>query len=330
MKPIIAARQRKNWLSLWGVNCRQAEWNQFLPWGKEKIDYCREVWIVIRQNETDSCREAKKKSIIAVRRESPSGGMKFDSCREAKKISIIAVRRRKIDYCCEAKKKWYRREAWIAVKWNEIDSCREAKKKLIIAVRRELPSGGMKSILAVRQRKNQLSPWGVNCRQAERNRFLPWGKEKIDIAVRRRKNWLSPWGKEKIDYRREAKKNWLSPWGEEKIDYRREAKKNSIIVVRQRKNQLSPWGKEKINYRCEAKKKSILRQRKIRCCWEFISNTGAPLKRRAKVETVSLRAIISQNFSKLWETEGVVKRSLSDIIKGTDRPIPPSTRDLVP
>ncbi len=60
---------------------------------------------------------------------------------------------------------------------------------------------------------------------------------------------------------------------------------------------------------------------------EFV---GAPHKRRAKAETVSLRAIIYQNFSELWETEGVVKRSLSDIIKGTDRPIPPSTRNLVP
>ncbi len=35
-----------------------------------------------------------------------------------------------------------------------------------------------------------------------------------------------------------------------------------------------------------------MRRRKIHCCREFISNTGAPLKRRAKAETVSLRAII--------------------------------------
>jgi hypothetical protein len=41
------------------------------------------------------------------------------------------------------------------------------------------------------------------------------------------------------------------------------------------------------------------------CCWEFISNTGAPLKRRAKAETVSLRAIIygtlrSSERQKVW------------------------------
>jgi hypothetical protein len=64
-KLIIAVRQRKNRLS---------------PRGKEKIDYPR---------------EAKKKLIIAMRHESPSGGMK----------SILAVRQRKINYCCEAKKK---------------------------------------------------------------------------------------------------------------------------------------------------------------------------------------------------------------------------------
>ncbi len=61
-------------------------------------------------DEIDSCREAKKKSIIAVRRESPSGGKK----------SMFAVRQRKID----------------------------------IAVRIESPSGGKKLIFAVRQRKN--------------------------------------------------------------------------------------------------------------------------------------------------------------------------------
>ena len=142
---------------------------------------------------------------------------------------ILAERQRKIDY---------RREAWIAIRRNEIDSCREAKKK-------------------------SISPWGVNCRQVE------W-------------NWFLPWGKEKIDYRREAKKN---------IGYRREAKKKSIS--RRWKN----WyhGDEKIDI--AAMKKSISRRwknryrgdEKIRCCWKFISNTGAPLKRRAKAETVSLR-----------------------------------------
>jgi hypothetical protein len=52
------------------------------------------------------------------------------------------------------------------------------------------------------------------------------------------------------------------------------------------------------------------------------------LREEQKRKTVSLRAIIYRERSKLGETEGVVKRSLSnDIIKGTDRPIPPSTED---
>jgi hypothetical protein len=54
---------------------------QLLPLGEEKIDYPH---------------EAKKKSIIAMRRDLPSGGMK----------SILAVRQRKVDYRREAKKKW--------------------------------------------------------------------------------------------------------------------------------------------------------------------------------------------------------------------------------
>jgi hypothetical protein len=53
---------------------------QLSPLGEEKIDYPCEV---------------KKKLIIAVRRELPSGGMK----------SILAVRQRKVDYRREAKKK---------------------------------------------------------------------------------------------------------------------------------------------------------------------------------------------------------------------------------
>jgi hypothetical protein len=52
---------------------------QLSPLGKEKLDYPR---------------EAKKKLIIAVRRESPSGGMK----------SILVVRQRKVDYRRETKK----------------------------------------------------------------------------------------------------------------------------------------------------------------------------------------------------------------------------------
>jgi hypothetical protein len=53
-------------------------------------------------------------------------------------------------------------------------------------VRRELPSGGMKSILAMRQRK-------IDYRRE--------AKKKLIIAVRRRK----------INYRREAKKKSISP-----------------------------------------------------------------------------------------------------------------------
>ncbi len=53
---------------------------QLSPLGEEKLDYPR---------------EAKKKLIIVVRRESPSGRMK----------SILAVRQRKVDYRREAKKK---------------------------------------------------------------------------------------------------------------------------------------------------------------------------------------------------------------------------------
>ncbi len=227
-----------------------------------------------------------------------------------------------------------RMKSILAVRQRKINYRREAKKKLI-------------------------SPWGVNSHQAE-NRFLPlWGKEKLIFAVRGRKywyrreawiavrrneidscreakkNWLSPWGEEKIDYRRETKKNWLSPWGIEKIDIavrRRKidiaAKKNRYrgeekLISRRRK--IRYRGKEKTDI---ASKKNWYRGKEnIRCCWGFISNTGAPLKRRAKAETVSLRAIIYRNFSELWETEGVVKRSLCDIIKGTDRPILPSTED---
>ena len=90
--------------------------------------------------------------IIAVRRELPSGGMK----------SILAVRQRKIDYHREAKRKLI-----IAVRRRKNRYRREAKKKIDIAVRRkkidialrgESPSGGMKLIFAVRQRKNQLLP----------------------------------------------------------------------------------------------------------------------------------------------------------------------------
>ncbi len=152
---------------------------------------------------------------------------------------ILAMRQRKIDYHREAKRNRYRREAWIAVRRNEIDSCheakkidyrREAKRKLISpwgVNRRQaewnwfLPCGKEKSIIAVRQRENRYSreAWIAvrqneigSCREAKKNQLSPWGKEKIDITVRRRKNWLSPWGVN----RRQAEWNWFLPWGKEK------------------------------------------------------------------------------------------------------------------
>jgi hypothetical protein len=197
----------------------------------------------------------------------------------------------------------YRREAWIAVRWNEIESCREAKKTLIIPMRHESLSGGMKLILAVRQRKNRLSPWGEEKidyrREAKKNWLSPWGKEKIDIAVRRRKNRLLPWGEEKINYHREAKRKLFITVGEETIDI---AAMKKIDIAAMKKLILRRWknwhrgdeksisrrrknwyrGDEKIDI--AAMKNLISRQWKIRCCWEFISNTGAPLKRRAKAE----------------------------------------------
>jgi hypothetical protein len=120
-----------------------------LLWGKEKLiiavrqrknRYRREAWIAVR----------RMKSILAARQR------KIDYRREAKKKTIIAVRQRKNRLSPWGKEKIdYRREAWIAVRRNEIDSCREAKK----------------------------------------NRLLPWGEEKIDIATRRRKwNQLPLWG----------------------------------------------------------------------------------------------------------------------------------------
>jgi hypothetical protein len=168
MKLILAVRPRKidyrreakrKSISPWGVNRRQAEWNRFLPWGKEKSI------ITVRQRKNRYRHEAW----IAVRQ------MK----------SILAMRQRKIDYRREVKKNWlspwgeekndYRREAWIAVRRNEIDSCREAKKK------------------------NQLSPWGeekidIAARRRKWNQLPPWGKEKVDHCVEAKKKSTSPWG----------------------------------------------------------------------------------------------------------------------------------------
>jgi hypothetical protein len=75
---------------------------------------------------------------------------------------------------------------------------------------------------------------------------------------------------------------------------------------------------------CEGK---TFAHRPMRICVSVYFLKKSQPKRRAKAETVSLRVIIYRNFSKLWETEGVVKRFPSDIIKGTDRPIPPGTED---
>ncbi len=103
---------KNNWLSPWGEEkidnavwrkspCRRNEINSSRE--QRKIDYhheakrnryCCEAWIAVRRNEIDSCREAEKKLIIAMRQ----------------------------------RENWYCREARIAVRWNEINSCREAKK----------------------------------------------------------------------------------------------------------------------------------------------------------------------------------------------------------
>jgi hypothetical protein len=139
-----------------------------LLWGKEKSI------ITVRPREI----------YIAVRHESPSGGMKL----------ILAVRQRKIDYRREAKRN--RLSPWGEEK---IDYRQEAKKKPIIAVRRESPSGRMKSILAVRQRK--------------------------------------------IDYRREAKKKLISlRGGANEINYRHEAQPEVQIKCHREGRLWSPWG----------------------------------------------------------------------------------------
>ncbi len=87
MKSILAVRQRnidyrreakRKLITLWwGANRRKAEWNQFLPWGKEKIDYRREAkrklispWGVNRHKAEWNwfLPWGKEKLIIAVRR----------------------------------------------------------------------------------------------------------------------------------------------------------------------------------------------------------------------------------------------------------------------
>ena len=74
---------------------------------------------------------------------------------------------------------------------KEIDFCREAKKKIDIAVRRESPSGGMKLILAMRQRRIDIAV----------RRESPSGGMKLILAMRQRK----------IDYCREAKRKLITP-----------------------------------------------------------------------------------------------------------------------
>ncbi len=150
---------------------------------REKIDYRREVWIAIRRNEIDSCREAKKK---------------IDYCREA----WIAVRRNEIDSCREAKKKIdYRREAWIAIRRNEIDSCREVKKKSIIAVRRRKNwyRGDEKIDIAV-IKKIDIAAMKKSISRQWKNQYRD--DEKIDIAAMKKsisRGWKNRYrGDEKI------------------------------------------------------------------------------------------------------------------------------------
>ncbi len=71
---------------------------------------------------------------------------------------------------------------------------------MIIAVRRESPSGGMKSILAVRQRKKINYP-----REAKRKLISPRG------------------GANEINYRHEAKKKSIIALRRRKSQHRREA-----------------------------------------------------------------------------------------------------------
>jgi hypothetical protein len=115
---------------------------------------------------------------------------------------------------------------------EKIDYRREAKRKLITPCGTNCRVGGMKLILAMRQRQIDYHReakrnwycreawiavrWNEidSCREAKKNWLSPWGEEKIDIAMRRE----SPCGRNEIGSCCEAKKNWLSPWGEEKID----------------------------------------------------------------------------------------------------------------
>ncbi len=209
-----------------------------------------------------------------------------------------------------AKSRKHRREAWIAVRrMKPILAVRQ--RKIDIAVRRESPSGGKKSIFAVRQRKNwyRREAW-IAVRRKEIDSCHE-AKKKSIIAVRRRKNWLSPWGEEKLIS--QQWKNWLR--GNEKIDCAAMKK----LTARRWKNQLH--SDEKID--CAAMKKSAVAESSY---WKLEHHLRGEQKRK-----LCLLDNYLGNSPKLSETEGVVKRSLSDdIIKGTDRPIPPSTRDLVP
>jgi hypothetical protein len=110
----------------------------------------------------------------------------MDYRREAKKIQLSPLGKEKLDYP------------------------REAKKELIIAVRRESPSGGMKLILAVRQRK-------VDYRRE--------AKKKIDITARRREwNQLMPWGAA-------GRPNKMSMWGATLIPVRHGHKAKENIAM---------------------------------------------------------------------------------------------------
>jgi len=201
----------------------------------------------------------------------------------------------------------YRRKAWIAVRHEEIDFCREAKKK-------------------------SISPWGENRREAWRNRFLPWGKEEIDIAVRRE----SPWGVKKSIFAVRQRRNRYRR-EEKSISRRRKidiaAKKKSIsprrkIDIAAKKKSISP--RRKIDYRVEekfdiaAKEESAVAESSYRTLEHHLRGEQ---KRKLCLLEIIYGTLQSSKRQKVWSKDLFL---MTSSIKGTDRPIPPSTRDLVP
>ncbi len=135
----------------------------------------------------------------------------------------------------------------ITVIQRKIDYLREGKRKSISPWEANHHVDGMKLIVAMRQRENQLPLWGANCHvdgmksiiaARQRENSLPpgcviphRGGMKSIIAARQRKNWLLPLGtncrvggmKSIIAVRQSenwlpqwgaaARLNWISPWG---------------------------------------------------------------------------------------------------------------------